>query len=368
MQLRHVALFSAVLCACEGGGGLRFETPAAPDAAAPATTGAEDPSTPADGAGLETGSGSESGDADRGGAGGSVLVGVGASWQVATSAPQGWMEVDFDDSAWERVKAPMGRGYPDVSPVPDGGSLFARFTFEASFDGGEPLELRLQRDDAARAYLDGVRIGAWNLAGDAADGEVTASEGYAFFVAMADAPRGDGPHTLAIELVQGSDPDLLFSARLRTLGAADAARAETLLTVRTRSRDGRYAPDNAGAAWIETQGGAFVQTLGVWAGTRREHLLAWNAGAAGSDVDAVTSATAGAHHARIFSWDHTDESGAALAPGAFVFRAEFTEDNSNEGAPAGPTLALAFDTREACDVVSASETHFADVAIATPCP
>lgn len=360
---------------CGGGGeGLEIASPLPPnvdDDEASQTSGPAGGTTGMGGEGPGLGDGSSSSgakatgtDADTGA--GRTLVPLGATWRVSAAQERDWTRPDFDDSGWEQLAAPMGRGYADVAPWDIQGSLFARVSFEASFDADEVLELRVQRDDGARAYLDGELVGAWNVVGGSAEDEVTGVDGYTFFIAQPSVPASElQTHVLAVEVTQRTDPDLVFAARLRRLDAG--AREDVLVQVRTRSRGGQYAPDNVGAFWIETPEGAFVRTLAVWAGTRREHLLQWNAASNGDDVDAVTSATAGSHHSRLLSWDHTDGAGSVLPRGRYVLRGEFTEDNSNEGEPAGPNLALAFATDDRCSTASATESYFADVIVAISC-
>ncbi|MEM6291912.1 MAG: DUF2271 domain-containing protein [Myxococcota bacterium] len=362
LNLRLLATALLSLAGCDGGGGLVVEQPSPPDdPVGGQTSGAAPPPGGLD----ETGGSSGGGGSDVDASGDAVTpVPIGATWRVSSTAPSGWTAADFDDSGWAEVRAPLGRGYPEVTPWAEPGPLFARVRFDAAFEPGEPLELRLQRDDAARAYLDGALVGAWNVRDGAAEDEVTGVEGYAFFVAQFEAPEStETEHVLAVELLQRNDDDAILSARLRRVVNRD----DVVVQVRTRTRGGRYAPDNAGAAWIETADGAFVRTLGVWAQTRREHLLQWNARTGANRVDAMTGPTAGAHHGWVFSWDHRDASGARVDPSDFVLMVEFSEDNSNEGEPAGPVLRVPFSTASPCEVVNAAETHFADVTVVGPC-
>ncbi len=61
-------------------------------------------------------------------------------------------------------------------------------------------------------------------------------------------------------------------------GAAVPAWGESLqLTVTTTQGTGNYAPRNIVAVWVEDQGGTFVKTIGRWANTRKQHLVAWQA-------------------------------------------------------------------------------------------
>lgn len=370
MRLQLTGLLVVVL-GCDGPGAV-FEEPAAPDAAG--STGAQAGDSTGLGEGGAPSLDGSSGDAEPGsgsepGADGvaRTLVPLDATWSVSSSAPSDWASPGFDDGAWQRVQAPLGRGYAQVSAWPEPGSIFARLEFDAALEPGEPLELRLQRDDAARAYFDGELVAAWNVEGDGADDEVTGVEGHTFFVAQFDAPAGEGDtHVLAVEVLQATDPDAVFSARLRR-ASAGPGREEVVVQLRTRTRGGNYAPDNVGAVWLERADGTFVRTLGVWAGTRREHLLQWNARTSANMVDAVTSATAGAHHARVFTWDGTDAGGQVLSAGDYVLHAEFTEDNSNEGAPVGPTISVPFSTEARCGVFTGQASSFADVTIVGPC-
>ncbi|MBV1860274.1 MAG: DUF2271 domain-containing protein [Nannocystaceae bacterium] len=363
------------LLGCDAGDGLDIEPPLPPNADdIPLETGGLGGSTGVGGAGVGPGlgdgsssTGSSVGTSGEPGAGrGRTLVPLGATWRVSSSATPQWKSLGFDDSSWTEVNAPMGRGYPVVGAWDAQGSLFARVSFEAAFDADEVLELRVQRDDGARAYLDGELVGTWNIQGGAAEDEVTGQDGHTFFVAQPRMPASEvQTHVLAVEVTQRTDQDLVFAARLKRLESG--GRDDVLVQMRTRSTGGRYAPDNVGAVWVETPQGVFVQTLGVWAGTRREHLLQWNAASGSNSVDAVTSATSGSHHSRLFAWDHTDAAGTVLPRSRYILRAELTENNSNEGEAAGPNLVLPFSTDEACSVATAAETSFADVTVAVPC-
>jgi hypothetical protein len=122
-------------------------------------------------------------------------------------------------------------------------------------------------------------------------------------------------------------------------GATTCGLAVTVTTVTT---DGTYAPDNIGAIWIADGAGHFVQSLRVWANRRIEHLDRWAhdtavAGAPGSTVDAVTSATLPGHGVRTAAWRCTDQSGASATDGAYQVCFELTESNS-----AGPTDCVPF--------------------------
>lgn len=97
----------------------------------------------------------------------------------------------------------------------------------------------------------------------------------------------------------------------------------------TTSNGGQFAPKNIVAVWIERADGTFVKTIGRWAGTRRQHLIAWTQ-KAGLDIDAVSGATRSNHNARLtVHWDFKDRSGALVADGAYNIRMELADRNSN---------------------------------------
>jgi hypothetical protein len=61
-------------------------------------------------------------------------------------------------------------------------------------------------------------------------------------------------------------------------GGPPAAAQVGVLTLdfTTVNQRGRYAPQNVGAVWIETDAGMFVKTLERWGQIRANHLTRWN--------------------------------------------------------------------------------------------
>ncbi len=359
---------------CDGSG-LTVDAPAPPDAR-PSEVGSTSStpdgtsSTPSPGldASDEAGGTTGSEPSEQGGA---TLVPLGATWMVSAQPEPGWKDPGFDDASWTSVRAPFGSGYPDVQPWA-GEAIYARVSFAAEIDTEDALELRLQRDDGAVAYLDGREVGRWNVEpGGGVPDEVTGAEGYAYFIARPESPeRAEGPHVLAVEVHQRTDGDSIFAARLRRLDPSHALE-RTIIQLRTRPTGGEYSPRNVGAVWIETAQGAFVRSVAVWGDERREHLLQWNQSSAGERTDAVTSATASTHSTRLYEWDHSRAGGRAVPPGNYLLRAEFTEDNSNAGDPAGPSVAIPFSTAGGCDVATRSSEGgepIVDIVVAAPCP
>ena len=392
MQLIAAAAPLALLLACEPGG-VTVQQPLPPDAPAAdtgpggATTWAGDDGLDAgglDGDGLDDdgaldggATAGESGapaDDDGGSSGPATLVPLEAMWRVTSSAAAGWTMPGFDDTAWDELQAPLGSVYEVTSPWPVGGATYLRHRFEASIEPDDVLELRLRRDDGAIAYLDGVEVGRWNVAEGTAGAdasvldEVEGADGHTFFIAMPPPPASaEGPHVLAIEVHQRTDADLVFDARLRRVDAAKPIES-VIIQARTRSYGGEYSPDNVGAIWIEDAGGAFVRSLVVWGGVRREHLVTWYASSQGDRTDAITSATSSSHHTRLVEWDRRDASGRVVPDGDYVARFELTEANSNSGDAPGPTLSVPFSTAMRCRAHAGADASIDDVLVVTPCP
>lgn len=117
-------------------------------------------------------------------------------------------------------------------------------------------------------------------------------------------------------------------------GAAVPAWGESLqLTVTTTQGTGNYAPRNIVAVWVEDQGGTFVKTIGRWANTRKQHLVAWQAKAGANDADAVSGATRQNHATPLtITWDLKNKANAIVPDGTYTIRMESTDLNANQAA------------------------------------
>lgn len=119
------------------------------------------------------------------------------------------------------------------------------------------------------------------------------------------------------------------------LGEATPGWAEGSLTATftTTPSGGNYAPKNVVAVWVEGPGGTFVKTIGRWAGTRREHLVAWTAAAGAADVDAVSGATRASHTAPLtVTWDLLDRTNVPVPDGTYTLRMELADENATQAA------------------------------------
>lgn len=119
------------------------------------------------------------------------------------------------------------------------------------------------------------------------------------------------------------------------LGGTTPALADGALTVTatTSPNGGPYAPDNVLAIWIQDANGQFVKTIGRWAQTRRQHLVAWTTLAGAADADAVSGATRANHATPVtVTWNLRDKANAIVPDGTYTIRMELADSNSNQAA------------------------------------
>jgi hypothetical protein len=119
-------------------------------------------------------------------------------------------------------------------------------------------------------------------------------------------------------------------------GSADAGTMdENVLTVtyETQSLDGRYAPKNCEAVWVETPEGQYVATLEVTAGLRRPGLVYWQERACTQELgpDALTSATLREHKEHEVTWTGVDFMGRPMPDGPYKLYVEVTETDKEPG-------------------------------------
>jgi len=114
---------------------------------------------------------------------------------------------------------------------------------------------------------------------------------------------------------------------------------ELSLSFDTKTANGKYAPRNIVAVWVEDGQGAFVKTIGRWSATRTSHLVNWIA-ASGQDNDAVSGATRSNHNNRLTaSWDLN-----GAANGTYTLKVELCENNTSAGnAAQNPVASFRFD-------------------------
>ncbi len=299
------------------------------------------------------------------------------SW-VGSPPPAMWLDVDFADESWARVTAPVGDDGQvatlfDATTAPDGVWLRHHFVGTPSPDW---LVFYLRRGSGAVVWLNGVEVVRSNVGDDPVTASTRATDNlsgdeirrYLRWVVPASNLRdGDNVLAVAVRRATAADAHLGFDLQLDQMDPATAAAGILQVQWRTRRSGGEYTPRNVGAVWIEHADGGFVRTLTVWAGVRREHLVRWQASAADNRVDAMTSATRSSHRTSEASWDLRAATGEVVPAGAYRLVFEFTEDDSNKGAPAGPHVVVPL-TIGAGPTLPQLPSHeaFADVTVIAP--
>jgi len=125
---------------------------------------------------------------------------------------------------------------------------------------------------------------------------------------------------------------------LPSTGAVDGGAVGTtgMLTIEyaTKTYDGRYAPKNCTAVWLETMDGAFVATLEITAILRRPGMVYWQEHACtekhGPDV--VTSATLRTHDKmHELTWAGFDFEGKGVPDATYKLFIEVAETDKEPG-------------------------------------
>lgn len=101
--------------------------------------------------------------------------------------------------------------------------------------------------------------------------------------------------------------------------------------VTTVTYNGRFAPHNIGAIWIEDSNGLFVKTLHVWGTFRLSSALEWESVSAGNTVDAITSASRTSEGPITGAWNCTNVSHAAVPKAGYLACVEVEEDANLPG-------------------------------------
>lgn len=114
------------------------------------------------------------------------------------------------------------------------------------------------------------------------------------------------------------------------IGSASSVGAQGVsVNFTTTPAGGTYAPKNIVAVWVEDAGGVFQKTIGRWAQTRKQYLLAWNQKAGTNDVDAISGATRANHTAPLtVTWDLKNKGGTVVPDGTYTIRMELADANA----------------------------------------
>ncbi len=112
--------------------------------------------------------------------------------------------------------------------------------------------------------------------------------------------------------------------------AVGGASLQVTFTTTPTLAGGQYAPANVVAVWIENQG-TFVKTVGRWAATRKQHLVAWTLAAGPNDADAVTGATRANNTLPLtVTWNLQNRLNTVVPDGTYTVRMELTDLNANQ--------------------------------------
>jgi len=179
------------------------------------------------------------------------LVAEGSAWRYLDTGVDpgaGWTLAGFDDSAWELGNAELGYGDGDETTVVDfGGNPNARHIttwFRGTFSVASPaafdeLQLRVEYDDGAVVYVNGVEVARGNLPAGAITASTLASaaigEERTFFPFVFEpSVLVAGTNQLAVEIHQSSanSSDISFDLELVGLGGGT--------TVLARGSNWRY--------------------------------------------------------------------------------------------------------------------------------
>lgn len=386
MRLKFIAVVAA-LVGCTPGPGLMFEAPmtetwtGAPGGTSEGSeTGGEvagtglPPGPPGSGTSAETGTT----EADTGGSDGVPALLVPAQdggwlWHTGAAPPGDWRAPGFDAGAWSMGQAPLTTGAP-LPAIETVVRLRHGFTIAGDPSGVAQLMLYVRRDDGATIFLNGTEVarsglsaGAWGE-GLTADDGAAGSDGERYFRAVVPADGlQTGENVVAVGLHgHPGDPDRAFDLQLEVLDLGREPTDSVSVQVRTTGYGGEYGDDHVLAIWVE-RAGTFVRSLAVFGDERRDNLVAWSDAADNNVVDAVTGATRKRHATHVVAWDLRDAAGQAAPPGMYTLRVEFTEDDSNSGAPAGPTIAVPFELGGGPKVVPvAADPRFRDWLIIAP--
>lgn len=294
-------------------------------------------------------------------------------WHTGAAPPGDWRAAAFDASGWSSGQAPLLTGAPLA--MTDGIARLRRgFTIAGDPAGVAELMLYVRRDDGATIFLNGqevarsgLPIGAWGE-GLTADGGASGSDGERYFRAVIPADALQIGENVVAAGLHGhpDDPDRGFDLQLEVLDLSREPTDSMSVQVRTHTYGGEYGDSHVLAIWVE-RAGTFIKSLAVYGDERRDNLVAWNDAADGNLLDAVSGATRNRHQTHVVSWDLTDATGQPAPAGMYTLRVEFTEDDSNSGAPAGPTAAVAFELGGGPKVVPvAADPRFRDWLVIAP--
>ena len=102
-----------------------------------------------------------------------------------------------------------------------------------------------------------------------------------------------------------------------------------VLTFKTQSYQGKFAPRHVLAVWLVDAKDRYVRDLAVYGEKCATRLSRWSKDSGKTKPDAVTGANLQVHEELSVVWDGTDAKGKLLPDGEYRVRIEYTEANQN---------------------------------------
>lgn len=220
-----------------------------------------------------------------------TLVESGAQWRYDDSGQNlrsSWRGPDFDDGAWDLGRAEFGFGDGGESTVWTSGvtTYYARTRFDFSGPKPDSLAVRLQADDGAVVYLNGVEVlrdnmpaGSIGYRTTAVDWRFGADEGFKSHVVPA-AALVEGENVIAVEVhnVWAGNNDLSFDLELRTSRSPVDPGPRSELVAAGSEWDYSDEATDAPAGWPQALAGAKsgVSEFGFGDGDEATELIAGN--------------------------------------------------------------------------------------------
>ncbi|MGJ8726287.1 MAG: lamin tail domain-containing protein [Roseibacillus sp.] len=162
-----------------------------------------------------------------------TLIEENADWKyldLGTDPGANWNTVSFDDGAWSSGPAPLGYGDSFIATTvdfgPDSSEKFATTHFRHHFTVTDAasithVQLRLQVDDSAVVYLNGMEVARPNMPTEPVSyldysGKVAPNEDVLEVVELSGFPLVEGDNVLAVEVHQesGTSSDIALDAEL----------------------------------------------------------------------------------------------------------------------------------------------------------
>lgn len=119
--------------------------------------------------------------------------------------------------------------------------------------------------------------------------------------------------------------DANTGATPRDEGLPRLAPGTLVVTFRTHSYQGTYAPKNVLAVWVVDANGQYVRDLAIYADNHVDRLGRWRKDSGKDKPDATTGATRKQHGKVSVVWDGTDAQGKPVPDGTYRIRIEYTE-------------------------------------------